>query len=1053
MKHRIKTALQLLIPLFGLIFALGSFGCGADAGGGGYGNSPVVPSGSISGLVNDPTLSTAVRSETPLAIARPVFGAAVFIEEYPSLRAVTGGDGSYVIHDVPLNQPVHLIVRHQTPDGRLFRTRSSSLSVNRDHSQGALNLDLKRADRSMNLVISDPQGNPVSGALVTIWGEEFRTDAQGVIALQMPIGTVEAKIRSAAYAPTALSLTFSPTSPPSVGIGLVSTGDSNSSPRVSLSASALTTPRNGQVVLTALANDPDNDPMTYSWSVSAGRLATQSTSSSVITWTAPDFDGIATISVEVLDGRGGRGKADLPITVGTGGANHPPSVVISGAPATASPGSTISLTAQGTDADTDPLLYTWSTTLGSLSSTVGTSTTWTAPPQAGTAVIAVAVSDGRGGAGSDQRTITIPTPTQANRTPVAAIVATSTRPLTGVTLRLIASGTDPDGDSLSYSWDTTAGAMNIFSGPEVAWTAPSSAGPATVTLIANDGRGGQTAAVLSIVVTSPVNTPPQVTVSVARTTTVAGSGIQVTAIGSDVDGDTLSYQWSAAAGSFGNSTASATTWTPISAPASITLRCTVSDGRGGSVFAEKQVQVVEATVLAVGQSLTMSVGSGTNLVLSTAAGTEKYGLILFPRNQADGTYRVRVNGGGSLIFNQVPLANRVSPWSTFAPRQVEIDALMRERGRAVSLSLGQSQLPLPDRQKAVIRQSETAVGDQHLFNVWNGGSGRVARTAELRVIGTTCKVFRDTAGYQGYDPSTVTDLMLTQFAQEFDSRIYPYITENYSNPQEYLQYGDKNGDQKISILFTPVVNGVGAAGFFDPEDLTNVAGSNQRDMFYMWVKDSQSSETWWKEATVGTLVHEFQHLANHVGHVLARGGESETAWLDEALSVGAETRYFGKRDERYDDFQAMPEVFSLVNWGGDLGNYGGNGLFAQYLFEQLGTASIKAMVQTTLTGASNVDSQSGPRGGFETLFSDWGLAMFRSGKNLPPDTRFDYRLDVALSLKTSTREFGSAFDASMTAGSFRFIVFQPGATVGPTTTLSLTDPENGQFGFSLIRLQ
>ena len=65
--------------------------------------------------------------------------------------------------------------------------------------------------------------------------------------------------------------------------------------------------------VTANANDPDGDPLTYRWSAPAGTL--DPTNRMATTWTAPDEDGPVPVTVTVDDGRGGSASDTATIRV------------------------------------------------------------------------------------------------------------------------------------------------------------------------------------------------------------------------------------------------------------------------------------------------------------------------------------------------------------------------------------------------------------------------------------------------------------------------------------------------------------------------------------------------------------------------------------------------------------------------------------------------------------------------------------------------------------------------------------------------------------------
>ena len=65
--------------------------------------------------------------------------------------------------------------------------------------------------------------------------------------------------------------------------------------------------------VTATANDPDNDPLTYRWSAPTGTLNPNDQPSA--TWTAPNQSGPVPISVTVDDGRGGTASDTVTVQV------------------------------------------------------------------------------------------------------------------------------------------------------------------------------------------------------------------------------------------------------------------------------------------------------------------------------------------------------------------------------------------------------------------------------------------------------------------------------------------------------------------------------------------------------------------------------------------------------------------------------------------------------------------------------------------------------------------------------------------------------------------
>jgi peptidoglycan-associated lipoprotein len=96
----------------------------------------------------------------------------------------------------------------------------------------------------------------------------------------------------------------------------------------------------------------------------------------------------------------------------------------------------------------------------------------------------------------------------------------------------------------------------------------------------------------------PPNRGPTVTVGCNPCTVEPGRPSNLTATGTDPDGDPLTYQWSAPQGSFTNPTAPNTVWTAPNQEGSVPLTVTARDNRGASATGSTTMQVVRrATIM------------------------------------------------------------------------------------------------------------------------------------------------------------------------------------------------------------------------------------------------------------------------------------------------------------------------------------------------------------------------------------------------------------------------------------------------------------------------
>ncbi len=186
-------------------------------------------------------------------------------------------------------------------------------------------------------------------------------------------------------------------------------------------------------------------------------------------------------------------------------------------------------------------------------------------------------------------------PPPVNHPPVAACTASPTSIFAGsgdiVAVHVDAS--DPDNDPLTYSYTATGGAVD-GSGPDARWNSTGvGEGVYTVTAQVNDGKGGTASCATDIKVAPRPNRPPTATLTVERSPILQGEHTGITCIGSDPDGDPLTYSYTASGGQITGTGQSATFDATGAQPGTYTVKCTVNDGRGGTADASGNVEVKE----------------------------------------------------------------------------------------------------------------------------------------------------------------------------------------------------------------------------------------------------------------------------------------------------------------------------------------------------------------------------------------------------------------------------------------------------------------------------
>src|SRR5277367_4343530 len=172
--------------------------------------------------------------------------------------------------------------------------------------------------------------------------------------------------------------------------------------------------------------------------------------------------------------------------------NRPPVASCSASPASvyADSGDSISVRADASDPDNDPLTYTWSATGGSVDGT-GSQVRWGSGGVAtGSYTVTARVSDGRGGTVSCSADVRVdPRP---NRPPTLSCSVDPTSVHPGERVRVTGTASDPDNDPLTFAWKSNGGQV-VGTGAEVQVdTAGLAAGNYSVTGRVDDGRGGAT---------------------------------------------------------------------------------------------------------------------------------------------------------------------------------------------------------------------------------------------------------------------------------------------------------------------------------------------------------------------------------------------------------------------------------------------------------------------------------------------------------------------------------------------------------------------------------
>jgi len=303
------------------------------------------------------------------------------------------------------------------------------------------------------------------------------------------------------------------------------------------------------------------------------------------------------------------------------------------------------------------------------------------------------------------------------------------------------------------------------------------------------------------------------------------------------------------------------------------------------------------------------------------------------------------------------------------------------------------------------------------FYVLNTPSGLVSDpanydliSADLRYTGTKCLVYADVDTLA--NPANNFDqIHFQQLGQTFDNFI------EATNVAHFGDYSDIDGNTKVIILITPVVNrmtpgGSGGfiAGFFLSIDLYSppqvpAGTTNQSEIFYLLAADPAA---FWGNPfpiaftaaeNISTTAHEHEHMISFSERIFNQGGTRQETWLEEGMAHMAEdlNGFHDANMGRTNLYLQDPAGVSLEDASANLEQRGGIYLFLRLLVDRYGAANpdmLKDIVQSRCSGRSCIQNVTGRN--FYDLASEFFAALYLSGQGITADPRFNFTsIDLA----------------------------------------------------------
>ncbi|MFC1743955.1 hypothetical protein ACFL35_08170 [Candidatus Riflebacteria bacterium] len=227
----------------------------------------------------------------------------------------------------------------------------------------------------------------------------------------------------------------------------------------------------------------------------------------------------------------------------------------------------------------------------------------------------------------------------------------------------------------------------------------------------------------------------------------------------------------------------------------------------------------------------------------------------------------------------------------------------------------------------------------------------------------------------GADKNSATQKM-QQMANEFDSLIYPRISDAFGNPP------DIDRDPRIYLLVDDIRDGSGNfRGYFYSNDQLpkSVDGfSNAKELLYI---DAFPSLSLIFNDTMGTVAHEFVHLITFNEN----GKKNEERWIDEGMANVGRNLYDGTESTNVDAFIKKPDISLVSNDQEEFlgpnafAHYGNSYLFSLYLVEKYGRGNpngfIRKVIGDDAQGVSGINNALRDQNvTFEDVFKTWVIA-------------------------------------------------------------------------------
>ena len=362
--------------------------------------------------------------------------------------------------------------------------------------------------------------------------------------------------------------------------------------------------------LSGRGTDADGHVTGYAWTQTPRPTVTLSGASfATATFTAPETDVETTLTFQltVTDNGGATHTNDVRATVlpAATPANGPPTAD-AGDRQNVTAGERVTLSGSRSSDDRGIVSWRWEQYLGrpivSLSGASSQDATFDAPSVTEVTDLRfrLTVTDGDGATGRDTVRVRVSPP--ATNRPPRADAGSDQSVASGAAVTLNGSGSDRDGDALSYAWrqtdDGPTVTLNGASSATATFTAPTVSAPTTLEfqLTVTDNAGATASDTVDVTVSPAASNLPPVASAGTNQSVASGAAVTLNGSGSDADGTVVGYAWTQRVGPTVSLSGASSATAAFSAPAVttrtvLTFRLTVTDDDGAIGADETTVTV------------------------------------------------------------------------------------------------------------------------------------------------------------------------------------------------------------------------------------------------------------------------------------------------------------------------------------------------------------------------------------------------------------------------------------------------------------------------------